>query len=169
MTNPAARTTWPRSGSNGRWSSPGEVERIAVADREITTAQLAVADRERVLAADVRMRYGDVLAAIRNLELFDDLLSATQKQYELLRSRVEEGASPPLERDLLDVELRRVQAERLLQAGRTETAMFELKRVLGMKADATLTVRDTFEDARPARVCCRATGGEPINGRRTAG
>jgi cobalt-zinc-cadmium efflux system outer membrane protein len=120
--------------------------RIAVADRELTTAQLAVADRERMLAADVRMRYGDVLAAIRNLELFDELLSATQKQYELLRSRVEEGASPPLERDLLDVELRRVQAERLLQAGRTETAVFELKRVLGMKADATLTVRDTFED-----------------------
>jgi outer membrane protein TolC len=45
----------------------------------------------------------------------------------------------------LDVELRRVQAERLLQAGRTETAVFELKRVLGMKADATLTVRDTFD------------------------
>ena len=55
------------------------------------------------------------------------------------------GASPPLERDLLDVELRRVQADRLLQAGRTEAAVFELKRVLGMKADATLTVRDTFE------------------------
>ena len=120
--------------------------RIAVADRELTTAQLAVADRERLLAADVRMRYGDVLGAIRNLELFDDLLSTTQKQYELLRSRVEEGASPPLERDMLDVELRRVQAERLLQAGRTETAMFELKRALGMKADATLTVRDTLED-----------------------
>ena len=120
--------------------------RIAVADHELTTAQLTVADRERVLAAEVRMRYGDVLATIRNLELFDDLLSATQKQYELLRSRVEEGASPPLERDLLDVELRRVQAERLLQAGRTETAVFELKRVLGMKPDATLTVRDTLED-----------------------
>ncbi|HKX59863.1 MAG TPA: TolC family protein, partial [Steroidobacteraceae bacterium] len=120
--------------------------RIAVADREFTAAQLAVADRERLLAADVRMRYGDVLASIRNLELFDGLLSATQDQFELLRSRVEEGASPPLERDLLDVELRRVQAERLLQAGRTEAAVFELKRVLGMKADATLTVRDTFED-----------------------
>ena len=38
-----------------------------------------------------------------------------------------------------------MQADRLLQAGRTETAVFELKRVLGMKADATLTVRDTFE------------------------
>ncbi|HEU4689835.1 MAG TPA: TolC family protein, partial [Vicinamibacterales bacterium] len=119
--------------------------RIAVADREVETAQLAVADRERILAADVRMRYGDVLATIRDLALFDEIAAATQNQFDLLRARVEQGASPPLERDLLDVELRRVQAERLLQTARTETAVFELKRVLGMKADATLTVRDTFE------------------------
>jgi cobalt-zinc-cadmium efflux system outer membrane protein len=120
--------------------------RVAVADREVTTAQLAVADRERVLAADVRTRYGDVLATIRDLALFDELAAATQNQFDLLRSRVEQGAAPPLERDLLDVELRRVQAERLLQTARTETAVFELKRVLGMKADATLTVRDSFAD-----------------------
>jgi outer membrane protein, heavy metal efflux system len=119
--------------------------RVAVADREITTAQLAVADRERVLAADVRTRYGDVLATIRDLALFDEIVAATQNQFDLLRSRVEQGASPPLERDLLDVELRRVQADRLLQTARTDAAVFELKRVLGMKADATLTVRDTFE------------------------
>ncbi len=119
--------------------------RIAVAGHEVATARFAVADRERVLAADVRARYGDVLAAIRDLALFDEIAAATQNQFELLRSRVEQGASPPLERDLLDVELRRVQAERLLQTARTETAVFELKRVLGMKADATLTVRDTFE------------------------
>ena len=119
--------------------------RIAVADREVATAQLAVADRERVLAADVRMRYGDVLATIRDLALFEEIVAATQDQFDLLRSRVEQGASPPLERDLLDVELRRVQAERLLQTARTEAAVFELKRVLGMKADAALTVRDTFE------------------------
>ena len=119
--------------------------RIAVADREVTAAQLSAADRERLLASEVRMRYGDVLTTIRDLALLDELFAATQRQYELLRSRAEQGASPPLERDLVDVELRRVQAERLLQAGRTETAVFELKRVLGMKADAPLTVRDTLE------------------------
>jgi len=119
--------------------------RIAVADREVATAQIAVADRERILAADVRTRYGDVLSTIRDLALFDEIVAATQSQFDLLRSRVEQGASPPLERDLLDVEFRRVQADRLLQTGRTETAMFELKRVLGMKANAMLTVRDTFE------------------------
>ena len=119
--------------------------RLAVADREVTVAQLSASDRERLLAAEVRTRYGEVLATIRELALLDDIVAATQNQFDLLRSRVEQGASPPLERDLVDVELRRVQADRLLQAGRTESAVFELKRVLGMKADATLTVRDTFE------------------------
>jgi cobalt-zinc-cadmium efflux system outer membrane protein len=93
----------------------------------------------------VRTRYGDVLATIRDLVLFDEIVAATRNQFDLLRSRVEQGASPPLERDLLDVELRRVQADRLLQTARTETAVIELKRVLGMKADATLTVRETLE------------------------
>jgi outer membrane protein, heavy metal efflux system len=120
--------------------------RIAVADREVAAAQLSTEDRERLLAAEVRTRYGDVLATIRDLALFDEVVATTQRQFDLLRSRVEQGASPPLERDLLDVELRRVQAERLLQVGRTETAMFDLKRVLGMTADAALTVRDTFDD-----------------------
>ena len=75
----------------------------------------------------------------------DEIVAATQNQLDLLRSRVEQGASPPLERDLLDVELRRVQADRLLQTARTEAAVFDLKRVLGMKAETPLTVRDTFE------------------------
>ncbi len=120
--------------------------RIAVAEREVATVRLAAADRERLLAAEVRMRYGDLLAALRDLALLDELVAAAQKQHDLLRSRVDEGASPPLDRDLLDVDLQHLQAERLLQAGRAHAAVFELKRVLGMKADATLTVRDTFED-----------------------
>ncbi len=120
-------------------------ERLAVADHEVTVAQLSASDRERLLAAEVRARYGDALATIRELGLLDEIVAATQNQFDLLRSRVEQGASPPLERDLVDVELRRVQADLLLQVGRTETAVFELKRVLGMKADAPLTVRDTFE------------------------
>ena len=120
--------------------------RVAVADREVTAVQLAVADRERLLAAEVRMRYGDVLATVRDLAIVDELVATTRRQLELLRSRVEEGATPPLERDLLTVELRRLESDRLLLAGRTEAALFELKRVLGMRTDATLAVRDTLED-----------------------
>jgi cobalt-zinc-cadmium efflux system outer membrane protein len=120
--------------------------RVAVADREIGVTELAVADQERLLAAEVRMRYGDVVRALRDLAILDELVATTRRQHQLLRSRVEEGATPPLERDLLDVELRRLESDRLLQVGRTEAALFELKRVLGMKAEASLAVRDTLED-----------------------
>lgn len=120
--------------------------RVAVADREVAATELAVADRERLLAAEVRMRYGDVGGALRDFAILNDLAAATRRQLESLQSRVEEGATPPLERDLLDVELRRLESDRLLQAGRTEAALFELKRVLGMTADASLAVRDALED-----------------------
>ncbi|MCA1559934.1 MAG: TolC family protein [Acidobacteria bacterium] len=119
--------------------------RVAVADREVVTTRLAVADRKRLLAALVRTRYGEVLAAIRELEILDELVAITRGQHDLLRSRVDEGATPPLERDLLDVELRRLQSDRLLQVGRSAAAVFELKRVLGMSADAELAVRETLE------------------------
>jgi cobalt-zinc-cadmium efflux system outer membrane protein len=120
--------------------------RVAVAEGEIGVSELAVADRERLLAAEVRARYGDVVAALRDLAVLDELVATTRRQHELLRSRVEEGATPPLERDLLDVELRRLDSDRLLQLGRTEAAIFELKRLLGMTADARLAVRDALED-----------------------
>ena len=41
--------------------------RIAVTDREVAVAESSVADRERLLAADVRVRYGETLMAIRDL------------------------------------------------------------------------------------------------------
>lgn len=131
--------------------------RAAAADRKVSAVQSAVADRERVLRSDVRMRYGEVLAAVRDLDILDELVTTSQRQHELLRARVEEGATPPLERNLLDVEVRRLQAERLLRLGGTEAALVGLKRVLGMTADATLKVRETLEaivqrESAPAQV-----------------
>jgi cobalt-zinc-cadmium efflux system outer membrane protein len=119
--------------------------RVAVANREIAVAELSVADRERLLIADVRARFGDALVAVRDLEIVDELIDATRRQHDLLRSRVEEGASPPLERDLIDVELRRLNADRALQLARVERAMFELKRMLGASPTDPLRLRDTLE------------------------
>jgi cobalt-zinc-cadmium efflux system outer membrane protein len=120
--------------------------RTAVADREIAVAQSFVADRERLVAAEVRRRYGDALAAVRELTVLEEILRAARRQHELLRTRVEQGASPQLDRDLLQVELGRLEADRLLQLGRTESAMFELKRILGLRPIEPLTLRDALED-----------------------
>jgi cobalt-zinc-cadmium efflux system outer membrane protein len=119
--------------------------RIGAADREIEAASHAVADRERLLAADVRMAYGEVAAAVRELTVLDDLFATTSRQHALVGARVDEGATPPLERDVLRVELQRLEAERLLQTGVVERAMIELKRLIGMPAEAPVKIRDTLE------------------------
>jgi cobalt-zinc-cadmium efflux system outer membrane protein len=120
--------------------------RVAVAARELATAELSVADRERLLASDVRIRFGDVLAAVRDVTVLDDLVAAAHRQHDLLRARVEEGASPPLDRDLVAVEAHRLDADRLLQLGRAERAMFELKRVLGLAPTDVLRLKETLDE-----------------------
>ena len=119
--------------------------RVAVAEQELQATGQSVSNRERLLAADVRMKYGEVVAAARDLAVSDDLVATTTRQSELLRARVEQGAIPPLEHNMVEVELRRLEAERLLQAGQVDRAVIELKRLLGMRANAPLQLRDTLE------------------------
>jgi cobalt-zinc-cadmium efflux system outer membrane protein len=118
--------------------------RVAVAAREVTAAELSVA--ERLLASAVRARFGDVLAAVRDLTVLEELVAASGRQLDLLRARVDQGASPPLDRDLVAVEARRVDADRLLQLGRAERAMFELKRMLGVPPTESVRLKETLED-----------------------
>jgi cobalt-zinc-cadmium efflux system outer membrane protein len=120
--------------------------RVAVAEREVAAAGLSVADRERLLASDVRTRFGDVAAAARDLTVLQELVDAAHRQHDLLRARVDEGASPALDRDLAAVEARRLDADRLLQLGRAERAMFDLKRLLGLAPTDRLRLKDTLED-----------------------
>jgi cobalt-zinc-cadmium efflux system outer membrane protein len=119
--------------------------RVAVAEQELQATRQSVSDRERLLAADVRMKYGEVVAAVRDLSVSDDLVATTTRQSELLRARVEQGGTPPLDGNMVEVELRRLQADRLLQAGQVDRAVIDLKRVLGMKANAPLQLRDSLE------------------------
>jgi cobalt-zinc-cadmium efflux system outer membrane protein len=119
--------------------------RLTVADREIEATEQSVADRARLLAADVRMQYGEAAAAVRDVAVADNLAGSARRELELLRARVEEGASPPLERDLLEVELRRLESDRLIAAGRADAALFKLKRSMGEPAEVPVKLRDTLE------------------------
>jgi cobalt-zinc-cadmium efflux system outer membrane protein len=120
--------------------------RSGVADQELHAAEQGVADRERLLAADVRSKYGEVVAAVRDLSISDDLVETMARQSDLLRARVDQGGTPPLERNMVEVELRRLEAERLLQAGQVDRIVIELKRLLGMKANVPLQLRDSLEE-----------------------
>jgi outer membrane protein, heavy metal efflux system len=120
--------------------------RIAVADREVDVARYATADRERTLAADVRMKYGAAAAAIRSLSIVEQLAAAAARQLTLVTSRVDQGAAPALERDMLRVEVQRLEADRLVQQGVVERNLFELKRLIAMPIDTPLKLRQRLEE-----------------------
>ena len=119
--------------------------RVQTAERSLQAMQFAVADRERLLVAEVRIQYGAAAAAVRDVVVADDLVAAAQRQWDVVRARVDAGGTPPLERDLLEVELRRFEAGRLLAAGRADVAVVQLKQLLGMSPNEPLLLRETLE------------------------
>jgi cobalt-zinc-cadmium efflux system outer membrane protein len=119
--------------------------RVRTARHELDTAQFAARDRERVLAANVRMQYGAAAAAARDVAVAAEVATTAGRQLELIRTRVDAGSTPPLERDLMDVEVRRFQTEEWLAAGRAEAALVRLKQLLGMPPGEPLTLRQSIE------------------------
>jgi len=70
--------------------------RIAVAQRELELREHELANRERLLAAEVRMKFGETLAQALKLTFTEELLANNQRGYNLIAARVSEGATPPL-------------------------------------------------------------------------
>jgi cobalt-zinc-cadmium efflux system outer membrane protein len=123
--------------------------RIGVAERELQMKRAQVLDRERRLAADVRMKAGEVLAARRNLGVTDDLLRANRDALRLIQERVRQGATPALEENLMLVEVNRLEASRQTLASRLEIATLQLKALVGAAPDTPLSVRGDLAPAGP--------------------
>jgi cobalt-zinc-cadmium efflux system outer membrane protein len=119
--------------------------RIDTAARIVDATEAGVVDRERLLASAIRERYGDVLVAVRRLEIMDAVLGASRRTYELLRSRAEEGAAPPLDRDVALVELRGLEGTRELAAGGVVTALTALKQLIGRPPTVELKLGASLE------------------------
>jgi len=115
--------------------------RVGVAERELDGKRRLVADRERRLRADVRMKAGEVLAARRSLGVIDELLQTNRAGLAVVGNRVREGAAPSLDESLQLVEVNRLDASRQLAQSRVEIATLQLKALAGMPADAALVVK----------------------------
>src|SRR3989475_6692514 len=123
--------------------------RVAVAERELQMKRAQVRDRERRLAADVRMKAGELLVARRGLAVTDDLLTVNRDALGLVQNRVREGATPALEESLMLVEVNRLDATRQMLASRVDIASLQLKALAGMAPEAPLVVRGDFASAAP--------------------
>ncbi len=123
--------------------------RVGVAERELETKRRQVADRERRLRADVRMKAGEVLAAQRSLRVTEDLLRVNREGLGVVRNRVREGAAPSLDESLQLVEANRLDASRQLAQSRVEIAALQLKALVGMTAGTPLVVTGDLAPSVP--------------------
>lgn len=130
--------------------------RVQTAERTVRVAEVGVEEEQRVLVAEVRLRYGAAAAAIREVGVVDETVLAAQQQLRAVRARVEAGNAPPLEADLLEVEVRRLEAARLITVGRAEAAMAQLMPLLAMGPCEPLLLRDSLESLTAAIVIPRA-------------
>jgi cobalt-zinc-cadmium efflux system outer membrane protein len=123
--------------------------RVAVAEQELELKRRQLADRERRLRADVRMKAGELLAARRNLEIAEQLLDVNRRALDVVGNRVRQGAAPAIDENLQLVEVNRLDASRQLLASRVDIATLQLKLLAGMRADALLTVRGELSTSAP--------------------
>jgi cobalt-zinc-cadmium efflux system outer membrane protein len=146
---------------NGVFNSPGERttaigfslplelagqrgRRIDLAEAELEAAEADVADRERRLTSDVRLAYVEALAALRELEVTQNLYSLDAETARVVQARVEEGDAAPLELNLLLAEVDRLRARRELVGGRLQASSARLKQIIGMAPNEPLRLRETL-------------------------
>ena len=118
--------------------------RIAVAQRELEAREFELANQERLLASDVRLKFGEALAAIKKLNVTEKTLAAAKQGYDLVAARVTEGKIAPLEQNIFLVEVNRLQSIRETAEGKIEIAMFELRNMIGMKPEEPMRLRGDF-------------------------
>jgi cobalt-zinc-cadmium efflux system outer membrane protein len=124
--------------------------RLSVSDARIAQAEQEAADVERLVAASVRSKALQVLASVRQLEVRETLAATLGQFRDLVGARVQSGAAPPLERDLADVDARRSLAEVLRQRAAVESALAELRAVIGLAPDQPLRLRETLDQVAAA-------------------
>src|SRR5207253_277214 len=68
-----------------------------------------------------------------------------QQSFNLVAARVTEGATPPLEQNMVLVELNRLRSQRESAEGKMETLILELKNLIGMLPEEPLRLRGDFD------------------------
>ena len=119
--------------------------RVLVAQKELEVKEQLLADRERLLAADVRTKFGIALAEMLKLGFTEDLLASTDRGFRLVAAKVKEGRTPPLEENMVLVEVNRIRSVRETSEGKVEIALLDLRNIIGMKPEEPLRLRGDFD------------------------
>ena len=116
--------------------------RIELAQAELEATEAEIANRERLLAVEVRALYAEALAALRELETTEGLTNLDLQTVRVVQIRVNEGETAPLELSLLQAEVDRLRSRRALVEGRLRSALIRLKGLVGIPPEEPLRLRE---------------------------
>jgi len=119
--------------------------RTEVAENKESVTKQRVEDQERLLAGEVRTRFGETLASIRNLMFIERLLQVNQDFLKLMEDRVRQGAAPPLDADESRVEVNRIETMRIDYQARVEVALLALKQAVGIDPEEPFRLKGQLE------------------------
>src|SRR5258706_2475635 len=119
--------------------------RTVVAETKEEATKQRVVDHERLLTGEVRMRFGQALAAIRDLTFVEQLLHVNRDFLRLMEDRVREGAVPALDADELRVEANRVETLRIDYQAKAKVALLALKETVGIDPEETIRLKGALE------------------------
>lgn len=119
--------------------------RVELARAELEAVEAEVADRERRLAVEVRALYAEALAALRELEITENLNNLDVQTTRVVQARVNEGDAAPIELSLLRVEVDRLRSRRALVEGRLRASLVRLKGLVGIPAEETLRLGEDLD------------------------
>ena len=140
--------------------------RVRVAEREVELREASLADRERMVAAEVRAKFGEALAEVLKLGVTEELLDNSQRGYRLVVARVLEGRTAPLEQNQVLVEVNRLRSMREAGRGKAEVALLELRSLMGAEPTEPLKLRGDFDGLidplpAPGEAAARAVAARP--------
>ncbi|MGH9673301.1 MAG: TolC family protein [Bryobacteraceae bacterium] len=138
--------------------------RVEVARSVVRVSELEQAERERQLRAAVESKFGDILASLRDLQFTGELLALNREGLRLTELRAGQGAIPPLDADLLRVEVNRIDALRADIESKLGVAVLELKSLAGLAPDETLRIRGSLEPA-PLKITQEEAVGRALQSR----
>ena len=119
--------------------------RVLAAQKELEVKERLLADRERLLAAEVRNKFGAALAETLKLGFTEDLINTTDRGFRLVAAKVKEGRTAPLEENMLLVEVNRIRSMRETNEGKVEVGLLELRNLIGMRPEEPLRLRGDFD------------------------
>lgn len=122
--------------------------RIDLAQAEITLKEAELAARQREIASQIFANYAEALAALKELQVLEELVQLDTETTRFVQIRVNEGETSPLELNLLQTEVERLRARRSLAEGKLQTAISKLKLYAGMPYEDTLRLREEITTAQ---------------------